>query len=84
MSSKQTEQERIPMIVSTTTTTTTALVETNHHHHHHRDLTILQNNRDNWSNRVVYLLSIIGFVVDLGRILLINRDYYCYYCFSIR
>jgi len=81
MSSKQTEQERIPMVVSTTTTTTTALVETNHHH---RDLTILQNNRDNWSNRVVYLLSIIGFVVDLGRILLINRDYYCYYCFSIR
>jgi len=81
MSSKQTEQERIPMVGSTTTTTTTALVETNHHH---RDLTILQNNRDNWSNRVVYLLSIIGFVVDLGRILLINRDYYCYYCFSIR
>lgn len=24
-------------------------------------------NRDNWSNRVVYLLSIIGFVVDLGK-----------------
>lgn len=26
-----------------------------------------QPQRDNWSSRVVYLLSIIGFVVDLGR-----------------
>ena len=24
--------------------------------------------RDNWSNRIVYLLSIIGFVVDLGKV----------------
>jgi hypothetical protein len=28
---------------------------------------ILTSDRDSWSNRVVYLLSIIGFVVDLGR-----------------
>lgn len=82
MSSKQTEQEHMPMVVSdnsnqieggnsapvlsitrTTTTTTTALVETNRT----RDLTTIQTNRDNWSNRVVYLLSIIGFVVDLGK-----------------
>lgn len=26
-----------------------------------------KNERANWSNRIVYLLSIIGFVVDLGR-----------------
>ncbi|CAF1517276.1 unnamed protein product [Adineta ricciae] len=29
---------------------------------------IVQGNRDNWSSRVVYLLSIIGFVVDLGNV----------------
>lgn len=28
---------------------------------------IKKNERANWSNRIVYLLSIIGFVVDLGR-----------------
>lgn len=27
---------------------------------------IKSNERANWSNRIVYLLSIIGFVVDLG------------------
>lgn len=34
--------------------------------------------RDNWSNRVVYLLSIIGFVVDLGK--MINH----HFCFFLR
>lgn len=31
-----------------------------------KNAVIFQGNRDNWSNRIVYLLSIIGFVVDLG------------------
>jgi len=41
------------------TPTTLAIVETT-------TKKIKQNERANWSNRIVYLLSIIGFVVDLG------------------
>jgi hypothetical protein len=74
MSTKKNEQEYVPMAVSknvepqpesrslliATTTTTTSVVDT---------INIsAQGNRDNWSNRIVYLLSIIGFVVDLGRV----------------
>ncbi len=78
MPSKKTEREHVPMIVignsdrpeatnllgtTTTTTTTASVVETTNNY----DILILQGTRDNWSNRIVYLLSIIGFVVDLGR-----------------
>ncbi len=45
------------------TTTTTSEVETGNNY----EMVIVPGNRDNWSNRVVYLLSIIGFVVDLGK-----------------
>ncbi len=44
-------------------TTTTSVVETTNNY----DIVIMPGNRDNWSNRIVYLLSIIGFVVDLGK-----------------
>jgi hypothetical protein len=55
------------LLLTTTMTTTTSLVETKDNY----DIIIVPGNRDNWSNRVVYLLSIIGFVVDLGK-------YFCY------
>lgn len=82
MSSKENEQEHLPLnmtnhrhllndtsptcqttaissnivVVSTTTTTI------------RKHSSVLEPGyRDNWSNRIVYLLSIIGFVVDLGR-----------------
>lgn len=45
------------------TVTTSTVVETRNKN----DIVTGQGNRDNWSNRVVYLLSIIGFVVDLGK-----------------
>lgn len=48
-----------------TQTTTTTVTETRNNNNN--TAVILQNNRDNWSNRIVYLLSIIGFVVDLGK-----------------
>ncbi|CAF1375654.1 unnamed protein product [Adineta steineri] len=47
-----------------TTATSSSIVETTKTY----DTIIVQGNRDNWSNRVVYLLSIIGFVVDLGNV----------------
>ncbi len=76
MSSKKPEREYIPMAGTENldrpetnnlllTTTTTTIVQTNNNH----EIVIVQGNRDNWSNRVVYLLSIIGFVVDLGKFL---------------
>jgi hypothetical protein len=80
MSGKKTEQKHVQMIVTKThdqpeaktllvaTTTTTSGVETTNKY----DTRIVQGNRDNWSNRVVYLLSIIGFVVDLGRFSILN------------
>ncbi|CAF0721710.1 unnamed protein product [Rotaria sordida] len=75
MSSKETEQKYLPMGVTNNhdevergnllvTTTTTSIVETNPRYNH----AIVNDNRDNWSNRIVYLLSIIGFVVDLGNV----------------
>lgn len=84
MSSKQTERAQVPMVafensnpaetgdlvVATTTTRTIAVVETSNH----RDLTSVQTNRDSWSNRIVYLLSIIGFVVDLGTFRRVDFD----------
>ena len=45
------------------TITTSSVVETRNKN----DIVNIQGTRDNWSNRIVYLLSIIGFVVDLGR-----------------
>jgi hypothetical protein len=79
MPSKRTEQKQAPMIVTENfdqpearnllvTTTRTEIIETPNNH----DMKIIQGNRDNWSNRIVYLLSIIGFVVDLGRLFRIN------------
>ena len=52
----------------TTTTTTTTVVETKDNY-----MVIVPGNRDNWSNRVVYLLSIIGFVVDLGKLFCLKK-----------
>ncbi|CAF2010813.1 unnamed protein product [Rotaria magnacalcarata] len=49
------------MLVSTTTTTSSAIVQVTNNIMKPRE-------RDNWSNRIVYLLSIIGFVVDLGNV----------------
>jgi len=77
MSGKKTEQKHVQMIVTKThdqpeaknlLVTTTAGVEIINKY----DSIIVQGNRDNWSNRVVYLLSIIGFVVDLGRFSILN------------
>jgi hypothetical protein len=60
------DQEQVQMIVTknspemiNSTTTSTPIIETTK-----------KTERANWSNRIVYLLSIIGFVVDLGRRLL--------------
>ncbi|CAF1212929.1 unnamed protein product [Rotaria magnacalcarata] len=76
MSNNETQQQLLPMVIAknhdqiaagdllTVTTTTTANVETKNRYVQ----VIAGNNRDNWSNRVVYLLSIIGFVVDLGNV----------------
>lgn len=86
MSSKKTEREHLPIIgtgnserpeantllMKTTTTTSTALVQ----RPDHNDIVILPGGRDNWSNRIVYLLSIIGFVVDLGKIVLFKMKFY--------
>jgi hypothetical protein len=65
MSTQKNQQERVPMTLTKTpnqietTTATTSIVEI------HK-----KSERANWSNRIVYLLSIIGFVVDLGKIFL--------------
>jgi len=66
MPMKQNDHEYVPMAVTknqnqSETPTTVAIVETT-------NKKIKQNERANWSNRVVYLLSIIGFVVDLGKV----------------
>ncbi len=66
MPMKRNDQEYVPMDVAKTQnqseiSTTLAIVETT-------NKKIKQNERANWSNRVVYLLSIIGFVVDLGKV----------------
>lgn len=45
-----------------TTATTSVVAKTTNY-----PSAIVRGERDSWSNRVVYLLSIIGFVVDLGR-----------------
>ena len=50
------------LLISTTTST----IETRNNY----DPVEVKNERANWSNRVVYLLSIIGFVVDLGKYIL--------------
>jgi hypothetical protein len=73
MPRKTTEREHVPMVATGNSdrpearnllvTTTTSVVETTNNY----DIVIMPGNRDNWSNRIVYLLSIIGFVVDLGK-----------------
>ena len=77
MLNEETDQGRVPMIVTNnhdqpeaknlliTKTIESSIVETTTKYN---SGIILQGNRDNWSNRVVYLLSIIGFVVDLGKL----------------
>jgi hypothetical protein len=64
MSTNKNDQEHVPMAVTKNRhqpeTITTAIVETSNKINK-------KGQRDNWSNRVVYLLSIIGFVVDLGK-----------------
>ncbi len=84
MSSKGSEQTHMPMtgtenfdrpetrnLVTTTMTTQTTVVETPNSY----EIVIVQGTRDNWSNRIVYLLSIIGFVVDLGTFFFIRKNY---------
>jgi hypothetical protein len=66
MSTNENHQEHVPMSLTKTPQqieTTTSMVEAN-------TKIIKQSERANWSNRVVYLLSIIGFVVDLGKFFL--------------
>jgi len=75
MPGRKAERKHVPMVVTgtsdrpearnllVTATTTTSVVETANNY----DIVIVPGNRDNWSNRIVYLLSIIGFVVDLGK-----------------
>ncbi len=70
MTTKEHHQEHMPMSVTNdcnqpetgniVVPTTTSIVETTNKR-------IKQGERLNWSSRVVYLLSIIGFVVDLGK-----------------
>jgi hypothetical protein len=73
MTTKINNQEHVPMIVTEVRnrpearnifdSTTTSMVETTNTNNN----IIKQGERANWSNRIVYLLSIIGFVVDLGK-----------------
>ena len=66
MSRQKSEQEHLQMIGTKNCDqpeTKTLLITTVDKY----EANIVQGNRDNWSNRVVYLLSIIGFVVDLGK-----------------
>ena len=66
MSTKAMNQEQVQMIVTKdspqilASTTTNPINETTNKNNKKTE-------RANWSNRIVYLLSIIGFVVDLGR-----------------
>jgi hypothetical protein len=71
MSTKNIDQEHVPMDVTKNhyqpetknmlvVSTTTPIIETTNKKNK-------RNERASWSNRVVYLLSIIGFVVDLGK-----------------
>lgn len=59
---KTMNQEQVQMIATKSSpqmlvsTTTNPIIET-----------MKKTERANWSNRIVYLLSIIGFVVDLGK-----------------
>ena len=82
MSVENSEQERAPMLLSTprepsdkgkelagaTTITTVSVIDPSRRH----SLAGTQDGRDNWSSRIVYLLSIIGFVVDLGQYLFLH------------
>ncbi|CAF3375638.1 unnamed protein product [Rotaria sp. Silwood1] len=71
MSTNKSDQQYVPMVSTKDrhqlktnnmlVSTTTSIVET-------KNKIIKQGERDNWSNRIVYLLSIIGFVVDLGNV----------------
>lgn len=66
MSRQKSEQEQLQMIGTKNCDqpeTKTLLITTVDKY----ETRIVQGNRDNWSNRIVYLLSIIGFVVDLGK-----------------
>ncbi len=67
MTAKINNQEHVPMIVTENRNrpeaTTTSMVETANTNSN----IMKQGERANWSNRIVYLLSIIGFVVDLGK-----------------
>lgn len=75
MSTNSNNQSYLPILVTSnpnelktsimlpSTTTTPAIYRTN---------SLKRPERDNWSNRIVYLLSIIGFVVDLGKIFFSN------------
>lgn len=83
MSTHENEQEHAPMAMSnhlhsnenvqirqtTTNTSNTVIVETMKK----SPSVLVPGYRDNWSNRIVYLLSIIGFVVDLGKVLVEAR-----------
>jgi hypothetical protein len=70
MPTKTNDQEHVPMDVTKNhyqpetknmlVSTTTPIIETTNKKNK-------RNERASWSNRVVYLLSIIGFVVDLGK-----------------
>lgn len=63
MTTKINNQEHVPMVGIETRNTfisTATMVETT-------NKKIPRVERANWSNRIVYLLSIIGFVVDLGK-----------------
>jgi len=80
MLKKKINQEHVPMAVTenrhqseteNVLVSTTAIVETTNTKNK-------KNERANWSNRIVYLLSIIGFVVDLGKIFfsIINLNFF--------
>ena len=83
MSTKENEGEHLPLamtnhlrqpsetnanrqVTTSAMASNTVVVATTTIIKHHS--TIEPGYRDNWSNRIVYLLSIIGFVVDLGRV----------------
>ncbi|CAF3403042.1 unnamed protein product [Rotaria socialis] len=74
MSTNNNDQQYVPMLISKDShsletknmfvsppTTSSAIVQVTNNIMKPRE-------RDNWSNRIVYLLSIIGFVVDLGNV----------------
>ena len=62
MSTNKNHEEHVPMVSTGNALVSTAIVE--------KPIRIMkQGERASWSNRIVYLLSIIGFVVDLGKYL---------------